>query len=323
MREVRIPAFAKINLRLDIVGKRADNYHELRTIFQTISLHDDLRLRLPTPRNSEITLTIYGNDRLAQEPAEKNLVYRAVDALRRELKIRGGVEIDLHKTIPAGGGLGGGSSNAAAALLGYLQLIGTTKNVAPERLIEIAVSLGADVPFFLFGGRALGVNKGDEIYPLADVKKHSILVVAPQGIHVPTPEAFRWVAAGSVAEVQSPPAFKAQKSTKSPPQLTKSRSNSKIWNFCALCWSSQVAGLSNDFEPAVFQRHPRLATIKRALLRVGAAEAMLAGSGSAVFGVFPSPALARRAAVGFPSDQTFVCETISRDRYKRLVKTAL
>jgi 4-diphosphocytidyl-2-C-methyl-D-erythritol kinase len=311
MREVRIPAFAKINLRLDIVGKRADNFHELRTIFQTISLHDDLRLR--ASRKPGIALTIHGNDRLAQEPFKKNLVYRAVDALRRELKIRAGVEIDLYKKIPAGGGLGGGSSNAAAALLGYLQL--TRKRVPLERLIEIATPLGADVPFFLFGGRALGVNKGDEIYPLEDVKKHAILVVAPQGIHVPTPDAFRWVNAPPLPSSQSP-------NSRRPQQLTKSSSNPKLSGFCALCWSAQLAGLSNDFEAAVFRRHPRLASIKRALLQAGAAEAMLAGSGSAVFGVFPSPALARRAAVGFSRDQTFVCETISRDRYKRLVKTA-
>jgi 4-diphosphocytidyl-2-C-methyl-D-erythritol kinase len=312
MSEVRIPSFAKINLRLDIVGKRADNYHELRTIFQTISLRDELRLR--TSRKPGISLTILGNDRLAQEPFEKNLVHRAVDALRRELKIRSGVEIDLYKKIPAGGGLGGGSSNAAAALLGYLQL--TRKHVPLERLIEIATPLGADVPFFLFGGRALGVNKGDEIYPLADVKKHAILVVAPQGIRVPTPDAFRWVNAPPLPSSQKP----AAKSPRS--QLTKSLSNPKLSRFCALCWSAQLVGLSNDFEVAVFRRHPRLATIKRELLRAGAAEAMLAGSGSAVFGVFPSPALARRAAVGFSSDQTFVCETISRDRYKRLVKAA-
>ncbi len=305
MPEVRIPSFAKINLRLDIVGKRADNYHELRTIFQTISLHDDLRLR--PSRKPGISLTIHGNDRLAREPFQKNLVYRAIDALRRELKIKSGVEIDLYKNIPAGGGLGGGSSNAAAALLGYLQL--TRKRLPLERLIEIATPLGADVPFFLFGGRALGVNKGDEIYPLDDIKKHSILVVAPQGIHVPTPDAFRWVNASPLASSRKP-------------QLTKRRSNSKLSKFCALCWSAQLAGLSNDFEAAVFRRHPRLATIKRELLQAGAAEAMLAGSGSAVFAVFPSPALARRAAVGFSSDQTFVCETISRDRYKRLVKTA-
>jgi len=306
MPEVRIPAFAKINLRLDILGKRGDGYHELRTIFQTISLHDELRLR--TSRRREISLIIRGNERLSREPVAKNLVYRAVDALRRELKIRGGVEVELRKTIPAGGGLGGGSSNAAAALLGYLRLTG--KKLPLERLIEIAVSLGADVPFFLFGGRALGVNKGDEIYPLDDVSKHSVLVVAP-GIHVPTPEAFRWANVPALAAAQGSP------------RLTKPVRNHKLWRFCALCWSTQVSGLSNDFEPPVFRRHPRLATIKRALLHAGATEAMLAGSGSAVFGVFPSPALARRAAVGFPSDQTFVCETISRDRYKRLVKTAL
>jgi 4-diphosphocytidyl-2-C-methyl-D-erythritol kinase len=308
MREVQIPSFAKINLRLDIVGKRPDNYHELRTIFQTISLHDKLHLR--QSRKPGISITIRGNDRLASEPIERNLVYRAIESLRHELKIKSGVEITLHKKIPAGGGLGGGSSNAAAALLGYLRL--AHKKIPLARLIEIATPLGADVPFFLFGGRALGVNKGDEIYPLADIKKHSILVVAPQGIHVPTPDAFRWVNAPALPSYQKP----------SRSQLTNPRSNSKLSKFCALCWSAQLAGLSNDFEAAVFRRHPRLASIKRDLLRAGAAEAMLAGSGSAVFAVFPSPALARRAAVGFPSDQTFVCETISRDRYKRLVKTA-
>jgi 4-diphosphocytidyl-2-C-methyl-D-erythritol kinase len=307
MREVRIPAFAKINLRLDILGKRSDAFHELRTIFQTISLHDELRLR--TSRRRGISLSIIGDERLSRESVSKNLVYRAVAVLQRELKIRGGVEIELRKKIPAGGGLGGGSSDAAAALLGYLRLTG--KRLALSRLMEIAVSLGADVPFFLFGGRALGVNKGDEIYPLADIQKHAILVVAPQGIRVPTPEAFRWAKAPSLAALRASP------------QLTKSLLDPKLWKFCALCWSAQASGLSNDFERPVFRRHPRLATIKRVLLQAGATEAMLAGSGSAVFGVFPSPALARRAAVGFPSDQTFVCETISRDRYKRLVKTAL
>src|SRR5437660_10457542 len=147
MTEVRIPAFAKINLRLDILGKRDDGVHELRTIFQTISLHDELRLR--TSRSPEILLTIEGNQPLCAEPPQKNLVYRAVDALRRELKISGGVEIALKKTIPAGRGLGGGSSDAAAALLGYLRL--TKKELADARLLEIAVSLGADVPFFLPG----------------------------------------------------------------------------------------------------------------------------------------------------------------------------
>ncbi len=294
MREVRIPAFAKINLRLDILGKRLDGYHELRTIFQSVSLHDELRL---SPSGQQgIAISIKGNAVLSQEPIHKNLVYRAVDALRRELKIRSGVEIELKKTIPAGRGLGGGSSDAAAALLGYLRLTG--RNLPLPRLLEIASSLGADVPFFLLGGRALGVSRGDEIYPLPDIPKLSVLVVSPRDVHVPTLDAYRWLKAR-------------------PLTLTKKAADPKLWRFCALCWSAQGSGLSNDFEPPVFRRHPRLAQIKRALLQRGAAEASLAGSGSAVFGVFPSPTMARRAAVGFPDDQTFVCETLSRDRYVR------
>jgi len=299
MSEVRIPAFAKINLRLDVLGKRADGFHELRTIFQTISLHDELRLR--ASRSDGVALTIEGNQPLSAEPVERNLVYRAVDALRRELSIRGGVELRLKKTIPAGRGLGGGSSDAAAALLGYLRL--TRKKLAAARLMEMAAFLGADVPFFLLGGRALGINLGDEIYPLPDVPKLHVLVVSPKEIHVPTPDAYRWLKAKAL-------------------RLTKSAVNPKLWGFCALCWSAQGSGLSNDFEAPVFRRHPRLDRIKRELLQRGAAEASLAGSGSAVFGIFPSPAMARRAAVGFPHDQTFVCETVSRDRYARLMRIA-
>ncbi len=139
MREVRIPAFAKINLRLDILGKRPDGFHELRTIFQTISLRDESAApRLA--RRPGISLTVRGNETLSREPVRKNLVYRAVEALQRELKIRTGVEIELRKKIPAGGGLGGGSSDAAAALLGYLRL--HKKKLHPARLIEIAASLG-------------------------------------------------------------------------------------------------------------------------------------------------------------------------------------
>ena len=302
MREVRIPSFAKINLRLDILGKRADGYHELRTIFQTISLHDELRLR--ASKTSAITLSIQGNDALAREPVEKNLAYRAVEALRRQLKVRTGVEMELHKTIPSGGGLGGGSSNAAAALFGYLQLTGSKLPI--PALLEIAASLGADVPIFLFGGRALGIGRGEEIYPLPDIRKLTLLVVAPRDIRVPTPEAFRWLQA---------PARDAA-------TLTKLAADPKLWEFCALSWSAQGIGLSNDFEKPVFKRHNRLNQIKRVLLQKGAAEASLAGSGSAVFGVFPSPTMARRAAVGFPHDQTFVCETVSRDRYLRAVQGA-
>jgi len=301
MRTIRIPACAKVNLRLEVLGKRADGYHELRTLFQSVSLHDTLEFR--SSRRPGISLQIYGNDELAKEEMEKNLVYRAVDALRRETRSRPGVEIVLRKRIPAGRGLGGGSSDAAAALIGYLQF--SRQKVETSLLLNIAAGLGADVPFFLFGGTALGISKGEEVYPLPDRPRQTLLIVSPRDIHVPTPDAYRWLHAPELAS------------------LTKSATNRKMFEFCALCWSAQEASLSNDFESAVFKRHPRLAKIKRDLLHRGATEALLAGSGSAVFGVFPSPAKARRAAVGFPHDQAFVCETLSRSRYARLLRSGI
>src|SRR5690242_8210186 len=108
MPEVRVPAFAKINLRLEVLGKRADNFHELRTIFQTISLKDELRFK--ATRKPGIELRVMGNEPLSSEPVENNLVYRAVDAVGRELQVQSGVRIELRKTIPAGRGMGGGSS---------------------------------------------------------------------------------------------------------------------------------------------------------------------------------------------------------------------
>jgi len=294
MREVRIPAFAKINLRLDILGKRSDGFHELRTIFQTISLHDEIRLR--TSRRPGISLATKGNPSLSAEPVQKNLVYRAVRALRRELRIHQGVEIELKKTIPAGRGLGGGSSDAAAALLGYLRLTG--RKLATPRLVEIAASLGADVPFFLFGGRAVAVNRGDEVYPLPDLPKRTILVISPRNIGVSTKEAYEWVSA----------------------ELTKREKPHSIWGFCALCWSRQWTGISNDFEAPVFSRHPRLGEIRDGLLKRGAADAALAGSGSAVFGIFRNPAQARRTARAFQEDSVFVVETLTREKYARALR---
>jgi len=291
MTSVRVPACAKINLWLDVLGRRADGYHELRTIFQTISLHDTLELE--ATRRHGVELRIVGNAALAAEPGRDNLVTRALEVAARELRLRGGVRATLRKRIPVGRGLGGGSSDAAAALLGLMRL--ARKRMAPARLVEIASNLGADVPFFLFGGRAVGVSRGDEIYPLPDLPRRTVLVVSPHDVAVPTRDAYRWLGA----------------------RLTKPADPTKLLRFCALCWSTQGCGLSNDFEPAVFRRHPRLAAIKRELLRRGAAEAALAGSGSAVFGIFRDPARARRAAQGFPKDDVFVCATLSRNVYRR------
>ncbi|MGB8849161.1 MAG: 4-(cytidine 5'-diphospho)-2-C-methyl-D-erythritol kinase, partial [Candidatus Acidiferrales bacterium] len=176
---VRLPAFAKVNLCLHVLGRRPDGYHELRTIFQAISLHDTLEIT--RTRRRGITLEI---DDPSLPVGRENLVYRAIEAARRELDFRGGIHARLEKLIPAARGLGGGSSDAATALIAMLHLTG--RKLPLERLIEIAAGLGADVPFFLFGGRSLGVNRGDEIYPLPDGRKYWTVVVSPSGIAVST-----------------------------------------------------------------------------------------------------------------------------------------
>jgi 4-diphosphocytidyl-2-C-methyl-D-erythritol kinase len=286
---LRLAAFAKINLQLAVTGTRPDGYHELRTVFQSISLHDDLTIE--RSRRAGIDLTISG---AALDAGPENLVCRALDLLSRELKLKSGWRATLRKRIPMGAGLGGGSSDAAAALVGGIRISG--KRVAPERLLEMGASLGADVPFFLFGGRVLGVGRGDEVYALEDERRKWVLVLLPQEIRVATPDAYRWLDA----------------------KLTKTLTPPRIFVSCARSWSLKDADLLNDFEAVVFDRYPILREMKRRLLQAGAAGAALAGSGSAVFGLFQNPAQARRAAQKFQDAQVFMARTVTRGEFQRL-----
>jgi len=288
-KSLRVRAFAKVNLSLHVLGRRPDDYHELRTIFQTISLHDTLELSI-TPGSGGFEIGMTCNDPALLGP--ENLVVRAIQAIGPEIGFHGGAGVHLEKKVPVARGLGGGSSDAAAALIGMLRVTG--RELPLPRLMEIAAGLGADVPFFLFGGRALAVNRGDEIYPLEDGPKQTIVVVSPRDIGVSTKDAYQWLSA----------------------ELTNRAKAPNIWEFCALCWSRQET-VSNDFEGPVFSRHPRLREIRDGLLKRGAANAALAGSGSAVFGVYRNPARARRAARAFPEDSVFVVETLSREKYGR------
>jgi 4-diphosphocytidyl-2-C-methyl-D-erythritol kinase len=285
---LRIPAYAKINLHLGVIGIRPDGYHELRTIFQAISLHDTLEME--RVRRPGIDLVISG---AALDPGPTNLVWRALDTLSRELGLGGGWRVRLEKQIPMAAGLGGGSSDAAAALRGGLRL--AKRPLEPERLPELAAGLGADVPFFLVGGRALGVGRGDEVYPLEDGPRHAVLVVFPAGIEVPTRDAYAWVDR----------------------RLTKRSAPHRLWVSCARSWNLGDARLENDFEAAVIHRFPRLGEIKYQLLKMGAAGAALAGSGSAVYGLFRNPAQARRAARQFQRDRIFVARTLTRAEFHR------
>jgi 4-diphosphocytidyl-2-C-methyl-D-erythritol kinase len=289
---IRIPAFAKVNLCLRVLHRRADNFHELRTIFQTISLHDTLSLtRIPARRVVlETNLEINGP---SIPGGPQNLIWQAVEKCRRRWKLTGGVHVRLEKRIPVGAGLGGGSSDAAAAIIGMLRL--AKLRVPLASLMELAAGLGSDVPFFLFGGRALGAGRGEEVYPLPEIPKKYLLLVSPHDLAVSTAEAYRWLS----------------------PSLTKAGIPSKIYQFRTLCWSPRKTGLPNDFQRPVFQRYPRLKTIQRELLRHGAVEAALAGSGSTVFGIFRSPAQARRTARLFPDDHTYCIETLTREECAR------
>jgi 4-diphosphocytidyl-2-C-methyl-D-erythritol kinase len=291
-KSIRLPAFAKVNLCLHVMGRRPDGYHELRTIFQSISLHDTLEIEIASSGGNDRQVYLSTNDPALPVDRE-NLVMRAIEAVSNEIGFSGSITAHLEKKTPVARGLGGGSSDAAAAIIAMLRL--TKKKVPLERLTEIAAGLGADVPFFLFGGRAVAVNRGDEIYPLPDMPARTILVVSPRDIGVSTKQAYQWVSA----------------------ELTNRPKPPSIWEFCALCWSRQQTGISNDFEAPVFSRHPRLREIRDGLLQGGAAAAALAGSGSAVFGVFRNPAQARRTARKFPEDTTFVCETLTREKYGR------
>ncbi|MBI4875985.1 MAG: 4-(cytidine 5'-diphospho)-2-C-methyl-D-erythritol kinase [Acidobacteria bacterium] len=293
-RRARVTALAKLNLGLKVLHRRSDGFHELRTVFQTISLGDRLEVEFTPGRRAEVELDS------AMEIAD-NLVIRAARLVMEMLKIRGAARFRLVKRIPMGAGLGGGSSDAAAVLVALPVLAG--KRPEMEQLLELGARLGSDVPFFLLGGMAVALGRGTELYPLPDAPERSALVVAPP-VHVSTAEAYRALRRGLTA---APPA----------------RHNNK---FQALVW--RVGGgvpqerweepLENDFESVVFDQYPQLKSIKRKLRRLGARSAMLTGSGAALFGLFRSPADAARAAEAFEGAPAFPVRTVSRARYRAM-----
>lgn len=286
-----VPAFAKINLSLELLGRRRDAYCEVRTLLQTVTLHDRLRLRLVRGHNRiEVRVPAGG----APAGAE-NLVHRMLTRARRLLGVRRGIEVELEKAIPAGRGLGGGSSDAAAALLGLLRLTGERMELAEAA--QLGAELGADVPFFLTGGTALGVGRGDEVYALADEPPACCVLVCPP-LSISSRRAYGWVRGGQPLTLRQRPAI-----------ITDSQ--------------LPLDGLwadGNGFERVVFSRFPELARMKAALLRAGARAAGLSGSGSAVFALFERRAQAVRAAAHWaPRAAVFVVAMLPGRRYQRLV----
>ncbi len=291
-RTARLLAFAKINLDLRVLYRRPDNYHELRTIFQTISLADRITVAFTPSRKTAIRVN-------SKIDIPDNLIARAAEACLDAIRLTGRVEFHLDKRIPMGAGLGGGSSDAAAVLLGLPVVAG--KVLDWPALIQIAGQLGSDVPFFLLGGAAVAVGRGTELYPLPDRRARVGLVVAPE-IHVSTADAYRRLSAA----------------------LTSESTQNKIVSFQSTAWR-ESAGLSgawdapwgeNDFESVVFRQHPELKSIKQGLLKLGARPALMSGSGSAVFGLFSERDKLHRALQSLREERVFSINLVSRSRYR-------
>jgi len=302
---VTVRSLAKINLDLRVLHRNSNGFHELRTIFQTISLGDTIEIEYErAPRTS---ITIEGNVEIPN-----NLIVRAAEAVLRAWGVCARVRFKLDKRIPMGGGLGGGSSNAAAVLLALPVLAGRSAPVE-----EIGAELGSDVPFFLQGGTALGVGRGTEIYPLSDVIEEEVLVVST-GLHVATGAAYEALGRG----------------------LTFTESSSSINSFQGFVRAlserrraSLASALSeNDFETVVFRQYPQLKTILGKLSKHGSASQIVArmtGSGSAIFGVFGSREERERAQTGLERDRAFrgcammPAKMVSRRSYQRLWRRQL
>ncbi|HEX7486847.1 MAG TPA: 4-(cytidine 5'-diphospho)-2-C-methyl-D-erythritol kinase [Vicinamibacterales bacterium] len=278
---MNLRAHAKINLNLTVRGIRPDGYHELKTVFQSLALHDTLRF---DQADEEFSIVCASPDIPLDE---RNLVWKAArlvwGAAGRNGEPVGRVRIT--KRIPAQSGLGGGSADGAAALVGWNRLWDT--RLPAGQLRELAVRLGADVPFFLCAGTALGLNCGDEIYPLVDGPARWVVLVFPP-FGVATPEAFQWWDA-DCGPVAVPGAGKL------PP-------------------ASDPLAVFNDLERPVSGRHPQLVEIREQLERAGADAAAMTGSGSTVFGLFETKEAATTACdrMGQAGWRSMVTRTATR-----------
>jgi len=256
-RSVALRAPAKVNLRLNVLARETSGYHQIETVFHALELADDLSV---TVSGDDIQLTVDGPN---IGRVEDNLVVRAARLFQEVCKVPPGVRFHLVKRVPAGAGLGGGSSDAAAALRALNTLC--RQPLQPQDLSALGATLGSDVPFFLCGSRhALAWGRGERLLPLPPLPPRPVLLLVPP-FASPTAAAYRRL------DEAGPPTTSAR--TWSYPQL--------------LCWDDVARTAANDFEAVVLPDHPPLQQVRDALQAAGAAPALLAGSGSALFGVFP------------------------------------
>jgi 4-diphosphocytidyl-2-C-methyl-D-erythritol kinase len=310
---------AKVNLDLRIVGRRDDGFHELRTVFQTLALADRLVIR---PTRGPFRLEC---DAPGVSADGTNLVWRAAEAAWRAAKRKGsvsGLTITIEKRVPAAGGLGGGSSDAAATLTGVDRVLGL--GLGGDDLHRAAVALGSDVPFFLVGGAALGLGRGEDLYPLPDLPPlHVVLVRPPFGVN--TADAYRWFAMEHRAGLGFPPGHRnltRHQPLRGNRNLTRQRALGPRGlepQALPVPWRADGLALANDLERVVLPRHPAILAAREALKRAGAAVALMAGSGSTVFGLFDDRDRARAAADGLarPGWTVILTRTLGRAAHLR------
>ncbi|MEW5805899.1 MAG: 4-(cytidine 5'-diphospho)-2-C-methyl-D-erythritol kinase [Acidobacteriota bacterium] len=295
-------SFAKINLALKVLGKRMDGYHEIETVFQTVSLADRIEFEF-AGRGIEV-------DCCGSEPGQKcdvpsgrrNIVYSAIELLRKEWYAIPGIRVHIEKRIPPGSGLGGGSSNAAATLLALKRHL--SLNIDLRKMLEMAARLGSDVPFFLWGGTAMGMSRGDDVIPLRDAGHFWVaLAIFPEKMN--TAEAY----------------------AKLSPLLTNREDDTNIKKFIYSIFKGNIdfSLAENDFEHVIGKDGPDLKLVRDIFEESGARKSMLTGSGSAFYGFFDSHRAASKAAdevmrKGSRCD-CMVVETVgSRDYHERIYR---
>lgn len=341
-------SFAKINIGLVIGPGRADGFHELRTVYQTIGLHDVIKVDAK-PNGTGIEIRCK-NPRVPAD--ETNTCYRVTERVLRLLKRRGRVAITIEKQLPVQGGLGAGSSNAVATLFALEREL--KQEIAAEDKLRIAAEVGSDLPLFCIGGAVLGTGRGEEVFPLPDLPPLGVVVVTP-AVSVSTPEAFRaWDRDHADSEDEDGESWRNGGAKRGSGKLTVAQSSDRISVFSrtlyqwlsshflapaeagaagvprgksknrdrgdraeALLFDLVRAGIENDFERVVFPQNPELREVKRALQKHGAQYASLSGSGSSLYGLCPSREQAERVAEALQREgmNAAVTTTVGRAEY--------
>jgi len=294
---ITLPSFAKVNLHLRVLGKREDGYHDIFTVFQTVSLHDTITFEESA---SEIVLEC---DEPNVPTDIRNLVVKAANRIRDRYQVLKGAYIRIEKRIPMGGGLGGGSSNAAVALIGLTRL--WRLNARVQDLEPIAADLGADVPFFLHGGTMIGEGLGTSLNEVAEFEAENMIIVTPD-VHVSTAAAYEALRAESLTNAEANRILRVCRSEAESPDFLHS-------------------ALRNDFETTVFAAFPEIGRAKQKLVDLGARQVLMSGSGSSVFAIFDKEETRQTALKALDNEvnwRKFAVAAVSREVYRGALELA-